>query len=116
VIYILGILLKSHLLLIIIVLISQVIEKNTKWKLLIYEFKYPKNIKSARGSADFHSIIYFVFCLCVLLFSLYNNENIPDSYAFWKWLLIVIPLTILFNKIYYKFTAKDPKRADDDFG
>ena len=107
----------AHVVIFVIILISYIIEKISFWKLFIHRFTYPKNLKNATGDADLHAIIYFIICLLTLLYDFYKKRAyIPDDYKLWKWLVIMIPLVVIFQKLYYKFTAKDPDRADDDWG
>ena len=110
--YVLYIILKAHIYMIYIVVSSFVLEEITRHrlKLLIYNFKWKKSKEMARGTADFLSSLYFIFSLIFLLYDVYIKKNAPEDYNFWKWLVIMIPLTILFNLLYYKFQAKDPTK------
>lgn len=106
----------AQIVVIVIVLVSYIIEKISFWKLFIYMFTRPKDIKKSTAASDFHAGLYFVICLLTLLYDFYKNkEYVPKDYAFWKWLIIMIPLVIIFQKLYYKFTTKDPNRSDDDW-
>lgn len=114
--YSIYIILKAQLIVLVIVLFSYVIERNTDWKLFFDIFKYPKNLKAATGNADLHAAVYFIVCLITLIHHIYSIDYDPAGYSFWKWLVLMVPLTVIFQKLYYKYTAKDPKRADDDWG
>ena len=81
----------------------------------ILSFSYPKNIKKATGYADFHAGLYFIICLLVHFYDLNKVNNLPEEYSFWIWLIIIIPLVIIFQKTYFKFTCKDPNKEDNDF-
>lgn len=109
-IYTIHILIKAHLFIIMIVVVSYVIEKlsNYKWKLLYFSFtEFKKSKYMTRSLADGHSFFYFLFCLGTLVIDAYVNNNATTDFAFWKWSIIMIPLTVLVRNLYYKYTAKD---------
>ncbi len=115
--FVIHTIIHAHVVILIIISVSYILEKLTPWKSIIYIFKRPKNFKKATAAADFHTGLYFIICLLTLLYDFYKKRAyIPDDYKFWKWLVIMIPLVVIFQKLYYKFTAKDPDRADDDWG
>lgn len=92
-----------------IVVVSCILEITTKrkLKLLLHDFTWKKSEYMAKGSADLLASLYFIVSLLVLLYNVYIKNNAPENYAFWKWLIIMLPLTIIFRIIYYKFTGKD---------
>lgn len=108
--YILFLILEAHLYIVCIILASYVIEKITNLKLLIDDFKWEKSEYMAKGSAGLFSTLYFLISLAVLLFHVHGKKDAPEDYAFWKWLIIMIPLTVIFRILYYKFQAKDPNK------
>lgn len=103
----------SHIIVIILIFIIYLIELKTPIRSIFYVFKYKKTLENATAFADFFSVVYFVFCLLIHLFSCYSIQKIPDDYSFWIWIIIMLPLAILFNKFLYKFTNKDPNLNDD---
>jgi len=105
--YVLKIILDTHLLMLLIVLISYIIEKITWFKLLIFDFTWKKSEYMATGSANLISIMYFILSLIVLLFNVYILRNSPEDYRFWKWLIIMFPLSIIVRFLYYHLQAKD---------
>jgi len=113
--YILIEILQGHLVIAVVVLISYVIELLTPIKLLIWMFKMPKNDDMAQGAANFHAFLYFIVCLGTLLYDRYTLDVLPPGYSFWKWLIIIVPLTVIFRMVYYKLTSIDPGRDDQDF-
>ena len=107
---------KGNLICLFVVFISYIIEINSNWKLLIHNFEYPKNLFIKTGAANFHALLYFFTNFIVLIRDLYKIDPNPVGYSFWKWLVIIIPLTIIVRMLYLKYTAFDPNRSDDDHG
>lgn len=106
--------LRGHLVVFLIVLVSYLIESNTRLVLFVKMYRIPVNYSMARGGALLHTVIYFLICLGTLLFDRYKINEPPDGYAFWKWLTIMIPLAIVFYKIYYRYVSIDPHRDNLD--
>lgn len=104
--YILSLILEAHLYIVCIILASYIIEKTTNLKLLIDSFKWKKSDYMAKGGADFYAFLYFVISLMVLLYHVYSKKDAPEDYAFWKWLIIMLPLTILLRILYYNCQQK----------
>ena len=69
----------------------------------------------ARAAADFHAVLYILVCLAVFLWDVFLNLEELPSYWLLKWLAVMIPLVIIFQKTYYHFTSKDPDKRDDDW-
>ena len=107
--------LKAQFIVILIIISSYIIESLTTFKLLIWNFKWKKNNKLATGAADINAILYFIICLGVFLYDKYIAESISEHYSFIDWLILIIPLTIIVRKLYFKYTVKDPDRGDFDF-
>lgn len=114
-IYSIKIILIAQLVVIFILIISYIIESFTGLKLFVWGFKVKKNLKMANGAADLDSIIYFLVCLDTLLYDRYISGNKVADFSFWIWFFIVLTLTIIFRKLYFKFTPKDTNRGDYDF-
>lgn len=108
--YVVMIIIEAHLYMIVILLVSYILEKMFKIRLLIDSFRWKKSDYLAGGAADFYSLLYFLFSLLFLLFDLYVRKTVSENYTFWKWLIIMIPLTILFRICYFKFQGRDPTK------
>jgi len=101
---------EAHIYMLVITLISYILERIFKLKLLIHDFKWKKSDSMARGSANILALLYFLISLFVLIYNVYWKKTVSESYTFWKWLIIMIPLTILFRICYYKFQGRDPTK------
>ena len=95
--------------------ISFIVEKVTGLGLLIWNLRQKKNRLMAHGAADIAAIVYFIINLIVLHLDMQKLETTPEGYSFIKWLLLVIPVTIIFRMIHFKLTPIDPDRDDFDF-
>ena len=104
--YVLIIIVKTHCYLLLLLVLSALIEYSTRFKLLVRMFLWKKNEYAAGGASDFHAVLYFIFSLMVLLYNVYIKKNAPADYSLWKWLIIMIPLTIIFHRLYDKFQGK----------
>ena len=69
----------------------------------------------SEGSANINAILLFLICLGTLFFDLNGLESSPEGYAFWKWLIVMLPLTIVYRMIYFRLTPRDLDRDDYDF-
>jgi len=108
--------LVAHVIIILLTMfIYIVLEKGMHIRSLIFHFKYKKTLKNATAAADFHSFLYFMICLVTILYNSYKTDELPADYSFWWWLLIMIVLVVVFNRLYFKFTNKDPELEDDGF-
>ena len=79
------------------------------------EFKTKKNYYMANGAATLAAIFYFVVNLITLQVDLNKATSNPPGYSFFLWLIIILPLTILFRRLQFKFTPKDSDRDNFDF-
>lgn len=110
--YVIWVIIRSHVYILFIFLGSCIFEILTKrkLKLILDDLTWKKSKEMASGSADVFASLYFVISLLVLLYNVYIKHNAPTDYRFWKWLVIMVPLTVIFRKLYYKLQAKDPKK------
>lgn len=107
--YIIKVLLRAHIFLLLIVLISYIIEKITGLILIVTAFlEEKKDYNEARGNTGLFTILYFLYLLIFLLYDVYIANHASESYAFWKWLIVVIPLTSLFVILFHKFQGREP--------
>ncbi len=114
--YIFLIIIKGIIVVFVVYLASYIIEKATGFRLLIDNFIWEKSILRAKGAAGWNSIfVFFLVNLVVLLNDLSTFEIDPDGYAFWKWFALILPLTIIFRIVYFKYTKKNPNKADNDW-
>ena len=101
--YTILIILKAQIVVVGIIALSSFIELITDLKLIIWAFRWKKNIKMANGAANIYSLFYFLICLGTMFY----DRNIADNhenYDFW-----------IVRKLYFKTTTKDPNRNDFDF-
>ena len=112
--YTILIIFKAQIVVVGIIALSSFIELITDFKLIIWAFRWKKNIAMANGAANVYSLIYFLICFGTMFYDRKIAEN-NESFNFWIWLLITIILTMVIRKIYFKTTPKDPNRNDFDF-
>ena len=108
--YVISLVVKTQLYVIGVVLISFLLEKITPFKLLVYDFTWKKSHLMATGAANNMAILYFLIGLGVLVYDAYYKGNAPESFRFWHWLVIMLPLTVLVRFAYYHLQARDPKK------
>jgi hypothetical protein len=69
----------------------------------------------AEGAANLHSIFYFLISLSVIIYDAYIKDRAPEKFLFGSWILVMIPLTIIFRFAIYFLTAKDPNKDGEHF-
>ncbi len=95
--------------------ISFFVEKITGLGFLIWNLRQKQNRLMAHGATNIAAIVYFIINLIVLHLDLQKLEFRPEGYSFIKWLLLIIPVTIIFSMIHFKLTPIDPGPDDFDF-
>ena len=113
-IYEITIILKAHIVVLFIIIVSYIIESISEFKLLIWGFKHKKNLNLAEGAANVNAILYFIICLLTLLYDRFYLKNNAVDFSFLTWLLIMIPFVVIFRHLYLKFQHIDPERGDHD--
>ena len=106
---------EMHLFLLVLLFVIYLFEKISGIGLIFGWYNHKKDKRAARGSADFESILYLIYCTCFSVYKIYFKNTASKDINFWYLLLIIIVLTIFVNKMYYKFTAKDSEQDDFDF-
>lgn len=106
---------KGSFIVLLIYFLSYIIEKNTGFKFLIWSIKRKQNQFMALGAANTAALIFFLINIIVLLYDLDTVEIKPKGYSFIKWLIIIIPLTIILRKIHLKLSLIDKDRNNFDF-
>jgi len=97
---------KGSIATVIIYLLSYLIEKNSRWDLLIWGFQHKKNDFIAQGAANANAALFFLVCLITLVIDLSNLKEIPQDYSFWTWFIIMIIICIIYRKAYYILQKK----------
>jgi len=109
----LSLLLEYHLYLMIFVAIVYLIEKETGMMLIIEWFRYKKDVKSALGTADRESVLYFLYQIGFAVYKIYIEKEISrENFSFIIWILIVFILAGFVRWIYLKFQGVDPSKPD----
>ena len=94
--------LKAQGVVFIIIVLSYIIESLTNFKLIIWNFKWKKNNKLATGAADVNAALYFIICFIVFLYDKYKVDSISENYSYIDWFILIIPITVIVRKLYYK--------------
>lgn len=108
------IIVKAHLIIILILAISYLLEKLIGLKLFITFFRWKKSKRNAEIYLNGHTFLYFVVILLTFVFSdkgIYFEYNINTISAF---ILMVIPLLMIFRKLHSKYQGIDVTREDDE--
>jgi hypothetical protein len=105
-------LLRSHLILLIILLITFIIELITGKYIFVLWFKYKKDLKSAKLSAERETVLYFIFNLLYAIHLKYLSKNDISDFSLIFWIIIIFFLSFFFKIAYNKYQGKDPNKAD----
>ncbi len=109
-VYVFKLMVRAHVYLVVIVLVSFIIERVTGLFLLVTAFSEKKRNRSqAEGNTGLHTILYFIYLLLFTIYNVYFVKNAPAEYAFWKWLLLSVPLTVTFGIVYHKYQGREPE-------
>ena len=106
---------KAHLIICGILIISYIIEINTNFKLFIKHFQWKKSIRNAEIALDGHSVFYFAIVLIFFIYEIIKKKIDLYFFSIVLWLVIMICLLLIFRKYYNKHQGVDPTKADDDF-
>ena len=106
---------KGHLIALVIVVLSYIIESSTSLKLFFDNYQWKKSLRNAEDSSNRDSGIYLVILISVFIYDILN-DNIEFKFVnVLIWLILIIILTKLFYRIHKKYQKFDPNKADDDF-
>jgi len=94
-----------------IILIVYIIEVITGMLLIIRWFRYKKDPKTAIGAADMQAVLYFLFNIGYAVYKVYIKHEI-SGFNFLIWLVIVLVLSIIVRKLYFKYQGVDPTKPD----
>jgi hypothetical protein len=108
------IIIKAHIVLIIIILISYILEKLLGLKLLFSFFKWKKSKKNAEIHLDGHTIFYLLILVLTFVFSEKGKNFKFNMTTISAFILLVIPFLLLFRKLYSKYQGKDFSKSDSD--
>jgi hypothetical protein len=114
-IFILQEVVKGSLIVLLIYIISFALEKITGLNLLIWNLRQKSNYNMAQGAANIAAIIYFIVNFIVLQVDLDLLEKKPQGYSFILWLIIILPITIIFRMLHLHLTPIEKDRDDFDF-
>jgi len=106
---------KANFLAALVVFFLYLIERNSEWILFVKQFKWKKSQKNARIHRHRDQVYYFIFCILVYIYDIYNNNIHFTAFSFTIWFTLLIVFSTFFGKLYYKYQGVDPNKADDDF-
>ncbi|RMG32231.1 MAG: hypothetical protein D6732_13640 [Methanobacteriota archaeon] len=109
------VLLKSHLLLLLIVFVSYIIEKTTGLRLFIDHYTWVKSPENAETLTARDSFFYILVNLGVLLYHYFKGKIAFTWLSFFVWLILLGFLVRIFYKIHRRYQKVDPQKADDDY-
>jgi len=108
----LKLLMESHLYLIGLILIIYTYELITGKLILVHWFLFKKDLKSAYGSAIIESILYFFFNIGFGVYKAFIKKNVSEDFSFFIWFVIILCLSIIVGRLYYKYQGIDPDKPD----
>ena len=108
----LSLLLGSHFYLLLVILFVFIIEKITGNSILVFWFLYKKDLKTAIGTADREALLYFLYNNGYVIYKVYIKGNFSGEFNFIIWLIIIIVLTVIVRKLYFKYQGIDKDKPD----
>ncbi|GEM_PF-4406777 len=109
------VLLKSHVLLLLLLLASYTIEKITGLRLFIDHYTWVKSPENAEALTARDSFFYIVLNSGVLLYHYIKGKIAFTWISFLIWLIILSFLVKIFYRIHRRYQKVDPNKADDDY-
>ena len=106
---------KTDLLVIAIIILSYVVEKYTRLRLLVAHFKWEKSPHNARIAADGHAVYFFFFALVIFIYAMVKGFYRFTALGTIVWLIAMISTAVWIRKIYFKHQGVDKSKADDEF-
>lgn len=112
--YLFKLFVRAHVILAVIVLSSYILEKVTGLILIVTAFTEEKENRSmAEGNTGLFTILYVIYQTGFWIYNVHIRKNATPEYSFWKWLIIVVPLTIVFAILYHRFQGRIVGYKDD---
>ncbi len=108
----LKLLIISHLYLIGLILVIYTYELITGKLILVHWFLFRKDLKSAYGSAIREAMLYFLFNIGFGIYKTFIKKNVPEEFSFLIWIVIVLSLSIIVGRLYYKYQGIDPNKPN----
>jgi hypothetical protein len=106
---------KAHLLIVLIIISSFLIEKLTGLKLLIDHYTWKKSSKNRKVLSTGDAGYYFIINLAVFIYYHYK-EDTTDLVTFSIiWFIVISIMTYIFYKIHFKYQKIDPNKSDNDY-
>ncbi len=109
------VLVKSHVLLLLLLLASYMIEKITGLRLFIDHYTWVKSPENAEALTARDSFFYILLNIGVLLYHYFKDEITLTWISFLLWLILLGILVRIFYKVHRKYQKVDPNKADDDY-
>ena len=106
---------KAHLLILFIIIISFLIEKLTGLRLLIDHYTWIKSKNNIEVLSTRDSGNYIIINLLVFIYDIYKNSISFNFINIIIWLVLIIILTKVFYRTHKKYQKFDPNKADDDY-
>ena len=107
--------LKAHLIILVILILSYIIEQITPLSLFVDQFKWKKSPRNAEIHVSGDSLYYLIIVLIVFIYDIYHDKIELNFISILAWLVIMIPLFWLFRILYRKYQGVDTNKADVDF-
>ena len=105
---------KAHVIILLIVIWSLIIEFSTGIKLFVDNYKWKKSIRNAEDASTRDSTFYLIVMISVFIYDIIKKNVDFNPLNIIIWIIIVSILVKVFYKIHNKYQAVDPKKANDD--
>ncbi len=106
---------KSHFIISIVIIISFLLEKLLGLKLLIWNFKWEKNIKNQIITSQGCTVFYMLINLGFFIYSIIMWHFPFDLNTISIWIIIMFPLVSIFHRMFDKYQGKNSNKGDQHF-
>lgn len=105
---------NAHLIILIIIPLSYIFEKLFGLKLLIAFFRWKKSKRNAEIHLDTHTFFYLLILISTFIFSDKGNKFNYSLNSISVFIILIIPLLLIFRKLYSKYQGIDETKIDDE--
>ncbi|MHB2154436.1 hypothetical protein ACX8XN_08555 [Calditrichota bacterium GD2] len=106
--------LKGNLIIFILYFTSFIFRKVPFLNFFWFFLRQKQSHKMAFGASLVAATFYFIVNIMVLFRDLRYYPTDPDGYSFFRWLIIILPLTVLFKKLHFWLTPKVTNKDEHD--
>jgi len=105
---------KAHIIIILLLVISWLLERYAGLKLFIYVFRYKNNPSEAKMFLNTHTVYYFIINLLTFVFTDKGKYFVYNFNTLSAYFLLIFPLLLIFRKLHSKYQGIDELKSEDD--